>query len=256
MGSKTIGLRLPDDLAQELEKVSAEKGQTTSEFVRKLIDDALYPAKTEDKGELGEDGEAIPTEVLAEVNESIEDLYARLNDAAEYMANNTQTMVEFNSKYDTLKELVSSFNNALKGLSNWADAQQKKAIDSVAKLDADSNEKIDKVQKMVDDLAEGQNQIRTKLTTHGHEGLTLIPQLNSKLQQVSEEITRLQVGVAKAQLLAVRKPTDDFERLEYTNGSKHTFRVYRSSRGLTQPKKIGSDLALGDKYVDLAEPEN
>jgi len=72
MGSKTIGLRLPDDLAQELEKVSVEKGQTTSEFVRQLIDDALYPAKTEAKGELGDDVEAIPAEVLAEVNENIE----------------------------------------------------------------------------------------------------------------------------------------------------------------------------------------
>jgi len=43
MGSKVIGFRVPDDLAEELERFSSEHGQTTSEFLRKLVDDTLYP---------------------------------------------------------------------------------------------------------------------------------------------------------------------------------------------------------------------
>ena len=42
MGSKVIGFRVPDDLAEELERFSSERGQTTSEFLRKLVDDTLY----------------------------------------------------------------------------------------------------------------------------------------------------------------------------------------------------------------------
>lgn len=46
MGSKVIGFRLPDDLAMELEAKAAEHGQTMGEFVKKLVDDTLYPAKS------------------------------------------------------------------------------------------------------------------------------------------------------------------------------------------------------------------
>lgn len=116
--------------------------------------------------------------------------------------------------------------------------------------------RINKVQKMVEDIGEGLSAVRTKLTTHGHDGLSLIPQLGSKLQQVGEKIAGLQAGVAKAQALAVRKPTDDFERLELANGSKHTFRVYKGKRGLSKPHRVSIDPFLGDKYVDLAEPED
>ncbi len=116
--------------------------------------------------------------------------------------------------------------------------------------------RIDKVQKTVKDLDEGLNTVRTKLTTHEHDGLGLIPQLSSRLEQVGEQIAGLQAAVARAQVLAVRKPTDDFERLELTNGSKHTFRVYRGKRGLSNPHRVSIDPFLGDKYVDLAEPED
>jgi len=116
--------------------------------------------------------------------------------------------------------------------------------------------RIGKVQKMVEDLDEGLNTVRTKLTTHGHDGLSLIPQVSSRLEQVGEQIAVLQAGVSRAQTLAVRKPTDDFERLELANGSKHTFRVYGGKRGLSNPHRISIDPFLGDKYVDLAEPED
>ena len=116
--------------------------------------------------------------------------------------------------------------------------------------------RIDKVQRMAEDVGEGLSAVRTKLATHGHDGLSLIPQLSSRLEQMGEQIAGLQAGVARAQALAVRKPTDDFERLELANGSKHTFRVYRGKRGLYNAHRVSIDPFLGDKYVDLAEPED
>jgi len=116
--------------------------------------------------------------------------------------------------------------------------------------------RIDKAQTMIQDLSENLSAVRAKLATHGHDGLSLIPQLSSRLEQVTEQIARLQTGVAKAQAFAVRTPTDDFERLELANGSKHTFRVYKGKRGLSNPHRVSIDLFLGDKYVDLAEPED
>jgi chromosome segregation ATPase len=51
MGSKVIGLRLADDLTEELEAKAAEEGLSTSEFMRKLIDQELYPGKDRSAGQ-------------------------------------------------------------------------------------------------------------------------------------------------------------------------------------------------------------
>ncbi len=47
MGSKLIGFRLDNDLAEEIEAKAAEKGQSTSELLRELVDELLYPGKAE-----------------------------------------------------------------------------------------------------------------------------------------------------------------------------------------------------------------
>ena len=154
------------------------------------------------------------------------------------------------------KVMVGELNYKLKEAHNSLAGVVNNHCDAFSKNFEVHRSKIDKVQKLVEALGEGLNEIRTKLTAHGHDGLSLIPQLSSRLQQVGEEIAGLQAGVAKAQALAVRKPTDDFERLELANGSEHTFRVYKGKRGLSNPHRVSIDPFLGDKYVDLAEPED
>lgn len=49
MGSKVIGFRVPDDLAEELDRACAERGQTTGEVLRRLVDDMLYPGSGRDR---------------------------------------------------------------------------------------------------------------------------------------------------------------------------------------------------------------
>ena len=50
MASKVIGFRVPEDIAEELEKVSEERGTTVTEFMRSLVDETLYPA-SDNKGQ-------------------------------------------------------------------------------------------------------------------------------------------------------------------------------------------------------------
>ena len=44
MASKVIGFRIPEDVAEELEKVSEKRDMTVTEFMRSLVDETLYPA--------------------------------------------------------------------------------------------------------------------------------------------------------------------------------------------------------------------
>lgn len=116
--------------------------------------------------------------------------------------------------------------------------------------------RINKVQKMVEDVDEGLSAVRTKLTTHGHDNLKSVPELVSKVSNLEQVLGTIRSQVEHLALVVERKPTDDKERIRLTNGRDHTFRVYRGSRGLTRPHKIATDFISGDKYVDLAEPED
>jgi hypothetical protein len=47
MGSKMVGFRVADNIGGEIERAAGERGQTTAEFLRKLVDNELYPGKNE-----------------------------------------------------------------------------------------------------------------------------------------------------------------------------------------------------------------
>ncbi len=196
------------------------------------------------------------TEPLTDRLTNITEQVTKLRDAVSklsYIVSKLSEDVEL-AKAD--KVMVGELNHKLKEAHNSLAGVVNNHCDVFNKNFEVHRPKIDKVQRLVEGLGEGLNEIRTKLATHGHEGLSLIPQLSSRLQQVGEEIAGLHAGVAKAQALAVRKPTDDFEKLELANGSMHTFRVYKGKRGLSNPHRVSIDPFLGDKYVDLAESED
>jgi len=196
------------------------------------------------------------TEPLTDRLTNITEYVTKLSDAVSKLSDIVSKLSEDVEPAKADKVMVGELNHKLKEAHNSLAGVVNNHRDVFNKNFEVHRSKIDKVQKLVEGLGEGLNEIRTKLNTHGHDGLSLIPQLTSGLQKVGEEIAGLQTGVAKAQALAVRKPTDDFERLELTNGSKHTFRVYKGKRGLSNPHRVSIDPFLGDKYVDLAEPED
>lgn len=154
MGSRVVGFRVPDDLAEELERVSDERGQTTAEFLRKLVDDALYPPKGEAKGEL-EDNESAP-ETLADVNESIERLVTVLNVTTDKMLKHDAALAELNNKYDSLKELsskydtirdlVHDFGTSMTKMGNWSEAQWKNALSILTTVNADNDKRFGKLE--------------------------------------------------------------------------------------------------------------
>jgi len=98
--------------------------------------------------------------------------------------------------------------------------------------------------------------VETQQRVHTHDGLSMMPQLTSRVTKQEQDIAELKNGLAYAKKLAIRIPTDGTERLKLDNGRYHTFTIYKSKRGLTRPHVVATDLVLGRKYVDLAEPED
>ena len=71
MASKVIGFRIPEDVAEDLEKVSEERGMTVTEFMRSLVDETLYPA-SDNKGQ--EKSDTVTPEQLESVANEHKDL--------------------------------------------------------------------------------------------------------------------------------------------------------------------------------------
>lgn len=94
MGSKMLGFRVPDDEYEDIEKTAAERGQTTAEFLRKLVDDVLYPSKDKAKGELEDEG-------------------VTLSDIVENIDLHEQQITEIDTKLESVKQDVNNrFNVA------------------------------------------------------------------------------------------------------------------------------------------------
>jgi predicted DNA-binding protein len=246
MGSKTIGLRLPDDLAQELEKVSVEKGQTTSEFVRQLIDDALYPVKNESEAEL-EDGEITIHDVVENVNLHEEQI-TEINKNIEAVR---QDLTKLFDSYDEQRvELAGKLKELGPSLRRWG--QQ------VEVLTATDNEKLGKLSDVEGSVTKLQDSLSGRVTKLEDDLVAKMAEIEDKLQQkivmigtnlkeLSTKLVNLEDAVKKGK---ERLPASDkYKKIKLTNKTEHHYILYRMPWGLTRPEKIDDD-----EYIDLAEP--
>jgi chromosome segregation ATPase len=83
-----------------------------------------------------------------------------------------------------------------------------------------------------------------------------INQLNIKLVSFEHALSELANKVARANNLARRVPTGGTVSVLLKDKREHHFREYRASEGLARPYRTKRDLILGDRWVDLAEPED
>jgi chromosome segregation ATPase len=79
--------------------------------------------------------------------------------------------------------------------------------------------------------------------------------LSQKLVSVVNAVSELKAEIAKVRNLARRVPTGEIFSVE-TDNREHHFREYKSSVGLARPHRTSLDLILGDRWIDLAEPED
>lgn len=77
MASKVIGFRVPEDIALELERISEERGVKVGEFLRRLVDDTLYPPATL---KVEEENNNAVNETLESLSNSYADLTDRVQE--------------------------------------------------------------------------------------------------------------------------------------------------------------------------------
>ena len=250
MTSKVIGFRVPEDIAEELEKVSEERGMTVTEFMRSLVDETLYPA-SDNKGQ--EKGDTITPEQLESLaNEhknlvdQVESLSILINHIGVKIAKYETEGILSPEQVETMQE-VETIKSKIKNLETRFNTTSitAKNVQDVITLVKDNKVSTDHT---YGELRKEVSQLRSQLE--------IVTGLPLKVRQIESDISHMTTNISSLKRDVKRQPTDEIHTLDYRDGSEHKFRVYKSPAGLAKPHVVIRDLILGKKYVDLNEPLN
>ena len=86
--------------------------------------------------------------------------------------------------------------------------------------------------------------------------MALENQLHGKLDAMELKLSRFESELGVMRNLMRRQPTGKVVSVRLDDGRYHQFKAYRSPEGLTRPDLQSRDLLLGDRWIDLAEPED
>lgn len=253
MGSRVIGFRVPDDLAEELERVSCERGMTTAEFLRKLIDDTIYPSNPEKNAALADTSLEEQINTLEDTQSSITDEFGNLSKQIDRLtqkigqleANNVR-----NSSQITTKNNMANLANTIKDLEQKQDRlalilnentnDTRGALFIAQKFKDSADDTFDKIRSEI-------NTIKTKLEA--------LNSLSIEILTVRTDFLSLSDRLSKVERQVKRIPTGEIDTFRPSDGREHTYSIYKSPAGLTKPHRLSFSLT-SSKYIDLSEPLN
>jgi len=201
MGSKLMGFRVADDLAEEIETKAAEEGLSVSELFRKLADEYLYPSKSDNGG-----GEVAELE-----GERMEDIQRQV---------------------DALGASVEHFGNHLKELAGKVE---------LAQLNEGSAKMVEEELDRVEREAKGRhNRLAATINNNTAEVKRIVPIVEGKLSALKSDVARLEDRVATTERQVKRTPTGKIRELPNKDGTKSSFWVYKGRAGLIKPFEFDS----------------
>ena len=81
-------------------------------------------------------------------------------------------------------------------------------------------------------------------------------QLTNRLNAIDQRVSHLDADRKTMRNQLQRQPTGEVVSVRLTDKRDHRFKEYKSLKGLAKPYKHSHDLFLGDRWIDLAEPED
>lgn len=247
MSSKVIGFRVPEDIAEKLEKVSEEHGITVAEFLRSLVDEALYPGtQLHDKEN---------DDITREQVESLSNAHRDLADRVQGLSTKVDRVTSKIAGYELegilgpkIAEKIREIENSKSNIGNL-----KNEVDTI-NINLEAAEKnignfsafVLSSERVFDHLQQEIKSLRSQLESTANS--------STKVSRLEAEVIRLATTMTTLKREIKRQPTDDIHTLTYKDGSEHKFRVYKGTAGLVKPHRVAWDPSSSDKYVDLTEP--
>ena len=226
----------PNELLKRLEQLESITG------VNKEIELGESPVRndsslTQQVGQLGEQ--------LSELTQQVNQLTEQL----EHAQTTNEMLDSFKAEHNKqLEQLSNGWNNAYHKINNTVNSNSA-LINRSFSITEDSvktvNKKVDEIKERVGKL-EGRQQ---------HEQV-LGKQLSDRLNTIEQILSSLKKEIGVVRNLAIRQPTGKMVPHTLKDRLQHNFKEYRSTDGLVNPYRRSRDLILGDRWIDLSEPED
>jgi chromosome segregation ATPase len=106
-------------------------------------------------------------------------------------------------------------------------------------------EKFASAERNLDETREHLNRVEAQQVKH-----------QDAFKSIERTVDGLKADIDDIRQRLLRYPTGNVVTVRLNDGKDHRFREYKNRQGLRRPFKTKTDLLLGDRWVDLAEPES
>ncbi len=185
------------------------------------------------------------TERVAQLSEQLSKLTEQLK--SEYVSRETMETIatELTGESESLhKEIANAYNMSAIAIRE----SHKSCENSFSKIEKRSTATTDELYELSKTVKHVQESVQSNRAS--------INQLNTKLVSFEYMLSELENKVARVKHLTRRVSTGAIVSIQLSDKREHHFREYKSSEGLARPYRTKRDLILGDRWVDLAEPED
>ncbi len=153
-------------------------------------------------------------------------------------AENSRKLAELASRVESLG---ASFENDARKLAEVVDNNGQRLKDAQIML----TEKTGSAERGIDGTRENLGRVEAQQA-----------RLQDALKSMERTVDGLKADLADVRKRLLRCPTGNVVTVSLDGGRERRFREYRSPQGLRRPYRTSVDLILGNRWVDLAEPEN
>jgi chromosome segregation ATPase len=193
-----------------------------------------------------------PTKQVSQLTEQVNQLSEQLSKLtnllkSEYVSRDTIETIatELTGKFELLhKEIVTTYNMSVIAIRESRESCE----NSLSKIEGQSTATSNELYELSKTVRHVQESVQANHTS--------INQLNAKLVSLEHTSSELENKVARVKNLTRRAPTGEIVGIQLNNKRERHFREYRTSEGLARPYRTKRDLILGNRWVDLAEPED
>lgn len=185
------------------------------------------------------------TERVAQLTQQLSKLNEKLK--SEYVSKETMDTIaaELTGESESLhKEIANTYNMLAIAIRESRESSE----NSFSKIEGQSTATANELYELSKIVKHVQESVQSNRAS--------INQLNTKLVSLEHTLSELENKVARVKNLTRRVPTGEIVSIQLSDKREHHFREYKSKEGLARPYRTKRDLILGNRWVDLAEPED
>ena len=199
------------------------------------------------------------SERAAEQAEQVAELTQQLSQFSEQLSKLTEQLESGYASREALVTMVAELTGKFKSLQNETANTYKMLADAIHENRESCKDYLSKIEGKSTATANELYEL-SKTVKHIQESVqsdrASINQLDTKLVSLEHTLSELENKVARVKNFVRRVPTGEIVGIELSDKREHHFREYKSSEGLAHPYRSKHDLILGDRWVDLAEPDD